>query len=55
MSGELLYCIKKAHLSGALYIFIRSENMTEKEKSELGLLYDVNYDGEIVSERQRVN
>lgn len=29
--------------------------MTEKEKIELGLLYDANYDGEIVRERQRVN
>lgn len=29
--------------------------MTEKEKSELGLLYDANYDEEIVRERQRVN
>lgn len=29
--------------------------MTEKEKAELGLLYDANYDEEIVRERQRVN
>lgn len=29
--------------------------MTEKEKAELGLLYDANYDEEITKERQRVN
>lgn len=29
--------------------------MTEKEKAELGLLYDANYDEEILNERQRIN